>query len=69
MDGVLFMHSVDAQVTDDLVVQAIERNIAIIRFDMDRRVAYVNELFAQTLGYTVKEMLGKIIKTFACLIS
>ncbi|WP_342504296.1 methyl-accepting chemotaxis protein [Lysinibacillus sp. FSL L8-0126] len=53
------MHSVDAQVTDDLVVQAIERNIAIIRFNMDRRVAYVNELFAQTLGYTVQEMLGK----------
>ena len=53
------MHSEDAQVTDDLVVQAIERNIAIIRFDMDRRVAYVNELFAQTLGYTVQEMLGK----------
>ncbi|WP_342533680.1 methyl-accepting chemotaxis protein [Lysinibacillus sp. FSL K6-0057] len=58
------MHSVDAQVTDDLVVQAIERNIAIIRFDMDRRVAYVNELFAQTLGYTVKEMLGKNHKDF-----
>lgn len=64
MDGVLFMYSVDAQVTDDLVVQAIERNIAIIRFDMDRRVAYVNELFAQTLGYTVKEMLGKNHKDF-----
>lgn len=58
------MHSVEAQVTDDLVVQAIERNIAIIRFDMDRRVAYVNELFAQTLGYTVQEMLGKHHKEF-----
>lgn len=64
MDGVFFMHSVEAQVTDDLVVQAIERNIAIIRFDMDRRVAYVNELFAQTLGYTVQEMLGKHHKDF-----
>ncbi|WP_155594113.1 methyl-accepting chemotaxis protein [Lysinibacillus cavernae] len=53
------MQSVEAQVNDDLVVQAIERNIAIIRFDMDRSVAYVNELFAQTLGYTVQEMLGK----------
>ena len=58
------MHSVEAQVTDDLVVQAIERNIAIIRFDMDRKVAYVNELFAQTLGYTVQEMLGKHHKEF-----
>ena len=64
MGGVLFMYSVEAQVTDDLVVQAIERNIAIIRFDMERRVAYVNELFAQTLGYTVQEMLGKHHKDF-----
>ena len=58
------MHSVEAQVTDDLVVQAIERNIAIIRFDMDRKVAYVNKLFAQMLGYTVQEMLGKHHKEF-----
>jgi len=28
------MQGADTQVTDDLVVQAIERNIAIIRFDM-----------------------------------
>ncbi len=58
------MQGADTQVTDDLVVQAIERNIAIIRFDMDRRVAYVNELFARTLGYTVQEMLGKNHKDF-----
>ena len=41
------MQGADTQVTDDLVVQAIERNIAIIRFDMDRRVAYVNELLLE----------------------
>ncbi|UZM99605.1 PAS domain-containing protein [Lysinibacillus sp. MHQ-1] len=58
------MQGADTQVTDDLVVQAIERNIAIIRFDMDRRVAYVNELFAKTLGYTVQELLGKNHKDF-----
>lgn len=58
------MQGADTLVTDDLVVQAIERNIAIIRFDMDRRVAYVNELFARTLGYTVQEMLGKNHKDF-----
>ncbi|MEG0470985.1 MAG: methyl-accepting chemotaxis protein [Solibacillus sp.] len=52
------------QVTDDLVVQAIERNVAIIRFDMDRKVAYVNELFAKTMGYTVEEMMGKHHKDF-----
>ncbi|GLC90576.1 methyl-accepting chemotaxis protein [Lysinibacillus piscis] len=48
----------DVQVTDDLVVQAIERNVAVIRFDVNHRVAYVNELFAKTMGYTVEEMVG-----------
>ncbi|QDQ00645.1 PAS domain S-box protein [Lysinibacillus fusiformis] len=53
------MQKTDTLVTDDLVVQAIERNVAIIRFDMNRKVAYVNELFAKTMGYTVNEMIGK----------
>lgn len=58
------MQKNDTQVTDDLVVQAIERNIAIIRFDMNRKVAYVNELFAKTMGYTVEKMMGKDHKEF-----
>ncbi|MGE7112887.1 methyl-accepting chemotaxis protein [Lysinibacillus sp. NPDC047702] len=53
------MQKIDTQVTDDLVVQAIERNIAIVRFDMERKVAFVNAHFAKTLGYTVAEMIGK----------
>ena len=53
------MQKIDTRVTDDLVVQAIERNVAIIRFDMERKVAYVNELFAEAMGYTVEEMIGK----------
>lgn len=43
---------------DALVVQAIEQNLAIIRFDRNRRIAYVNDIFAKTMGYTVDEMLG-----------
>lgn len=58
------MQKNDTQVTDDLVVQAIERNIAIIRFDMNRKVAYVNELFGKTMGYTVEKMMGKDHKEF-----
>jgi len=58
------MQKNDTQVTDDLVVQAIERNIAIIRFDMNRKVAYVNELFAKTMGYTVETMMGKDHREF-----
>ncbi|MEK4107182.1 hypothetical protein [Paenibacillus odorifer] len=38
-------------VTDELVVRSLERNLAIIRFDLDRRVAYVNEVFANSMGY------------------
>jgi len=58
------MQKKDTQVTDDLVVQAIERNIAIIRFDMNRKVAYVNDLFAKTMGYTVETMMGKDHREF-----
>nr|WP_182200581.1 methyl-accepting chemotaxis protein [Paraliobacillus salinarum] len=43
---------------DELVLQAIEKNTAIIRFDLDRKVAYVNTNFAQTMGYSVNEMIG-----------
>ena len=47
------------QVTDTQVVRAIEQNLAIIRFDDRRKVAYVNELFARTMGYEVNELIGK----------
>ncbi|RJE86299.1 PAS domain S-box protein [Paenibacillus sp. 1011MAR3C5] len=43
-------------VTNELVLRAIERNLAIIRFDRDRKVAYVNEVFADTMGYSVEDI-------------
>ncbi|MBU5349639.1 methyl-accepting chemotaxis protein [Paenibacillus lautus] len=43
-------------VTDELVVRGMERNLAMIRFDIDRNVAYVNEVFAKTMGYSVEEI-------------
>ncbi|XKE81741.1 methyl-accepting chemotaxis protein [Oceanobacillus kapialis] len=45
-------------VTDEHVVKAIEENLAIIRFGLDYRVAYVNDVFAKTVGYTTEEMQG-----------
>ncbi|MDO7906691.1 methyl-accepting chemotaxis protein [Paenibacillus sp. JX-17] len=51
-------------VTDDLVVRALEKNLAIIRFDVERRVAYVNEVFARTMGYTTGDMQGMHHKNF-----
>lgn len=51
-------------VTDELVMNAIKNNLAIIRFDMNRKVAYVNNLFAQTLGYTIEELYEKSHEEF-----
>lgn len=45
-------------VTDELVVKALEKNLALIRFDLDRRVAYVNEVFAGSMKYKVEDMYG-----------
>lgn len=45
-------------VSDELVVNALEENLAIIRFDKNRRVAYVNEKFASAVGYRSDEMIG-----------
>ncbi|MEK3716842.1 MULTISPECIES: methyl-accepting chemotaxis protein [unclassified Paenibacillus] len=48
----------DQAVTDELVVKALEKNLAMIRFDLDRRVAYVNEIFAQSVKYKAEDMYG-----------
>ena len=44
--------------SSELIIQALESNLAIIQFDMHRRVSYVNPLFAQTVGYRPEEMKG-----------
>lgn len=46
------------EVNDMTVVKALEKNLAIIRFDLDRRIAYVNSNFANELGYTKEKMVG-----------
>ncbi|WP_328802947.1 methyl-accepting chemotaxis protein [Saccharibacillus alkalitolerans] len=48
----------EEQVSDDLVVKALEENLAIIRFDLNRRVVYVNHNFANVMGYSKEEMQG-----------
>ncbi|MGM0847067.1 MAG: methyl-accepting chemotaxis protein [Bacillota bacterium] len=47
-----------------MVVKSIEQNLAIIRFDINRRVAYVNDLFANSMGYAASEMQGMLHKKF-----
>ncbi|SDM90800.1 methyl-accepting chemotaxis sensory transducer with Pas/Pac sensor [Psychrobacillus sp. OK028] len=53
------MITANNHVTDELVINAIKNNLAIIRFDVNRKVAYVNDLFAQTLHYSLEDMYGK----------
>lgn len=50
--------STSESVSDQLVVTALEENLAIIRFDIDKRVAYVNQNFASAVGYRPEEMIG-----------
>lgn len=49
---------------DELVVKAIEDNLAIIRFDSNREVAFVNGLFAKTMGYDKDQLVGKHHRIF-----
>lgn len=41
-----------------LIMKALEHNLAIIQFDMNRQVSYVNAIFAKTVGYRKEEMQG-----------
>ncbi|KIL51114.1 methyl-accepting chemotaxis protein [Jeotgalibacillus campisalis] len=51
-------------VSDEWVVRALESNLAMIRFDRSQNVAYVNDLFAQSMGYTTEEMIGMNHRAF-----
>lgn len=53
------MENVSAQeVTDGLVIRALEKNLALIRFNLERKVAYVNEVFASSMKYRSQDMYG-----------
>lgn len=41
---------------ESTVLAALESNLAMIEFNLNRKVIWVNENFANTLGYTVNEM-------------
>ncbi|MBS9806876.1 PAS domain S-box protein [Bacillus toyonensis] len=40
----------------ELVLTAIEKNLAIIQFDLNKNVTYVNDNFAKVMGYTTEEL-------------
>ncbi|ANS75304.1 chemotaxis protein [Paenibacillus yonginensis] len=41
---------------DESILGVLKRNFAIIRFNTDRKVTYVNEVFAKVMGYSVEEI-------------
>ncbi|TDQ37142.1 methyl-accepting chemotaxis protein [Aureibacillus halotolerans] len=50
--------SVTVNWSDSILLKALETNVAVIRFTVDRRVEHVNDLFARAMGYTTQEMIG-----------
>ncbi|MER2152962.1 MAG: methyl-accepting chemotaxis protein [Solibacillus sp.] len=46
------------------VLTALESNLAMIEFNLNKEVIWVNENFAKTLGYTVSEMIKMLHKEF-----
>ncbi|GGG68923.1 methyl-accepting chemotaxis protein [Paenibacillus radicis (ex Gao et al. 2016)] len=62
------MEAVDAAINNaainEFVLRAMEKNVALIRFDLQRRVTYVNDMFASTMGYTAEEMYGMLHQQF-----
>lgn len=52
------MNATRGSLNNELFVKALENNIAIIRFDTSRRVTYVNDNFANVLGYRKEDIYG-----------
>ncbi|WP_017471267.1 methyl-accepting chemotaxis protein [Amphibacillus jilinensis] len=58
------MNQTESRDVTNVVMQALDQNLAIIRFDLERKVSYVNKPFAQTMGYQEQEMIGMDHKQF-----
>lgn len=49
----------ESEVRKDLLFEAVDQNLAIIQFDTDRKVSYVNEIFSKTMQFDKPEdMIG-----------
>ena len=60
--------NISTQVLDERAVLAsLESNLAMVEFDLDRKVIWANENFAQTLGYSVDVMHGMQHEQFCTL--
>ncbi|GEK33808.1 methyl-accepting chemotaxis protein [Kurthia sibirica] len=43
----------------DNINNAIDEHLAVIRFDLERTIVYASEQFAQTVGFTVHDLIGR----------
>ncbi|MGG4491160.1 PAS domain S-box protein [Metabacillus idriensis] len=60
--------NISTQILDDTsVLAALESHLAMIEFNLNRKVIWVNGNFAKTLGYTVSEMKNMKHKQFCTL--
>ncbi|EPC4738134.1 PAS domain-containing protein, partial [Listeria monocytogenes] len=49
--------NVNAETEDaTLLLDGLLQNVAIIRFDTNKKVTYANALFAEAMGYSEEEM-------------
>ncbi len=46
------------------VLAALETNLAMIEFNLDKEVIWVNENFSKTMGYSTSEMIGMKHRSF-----
>ena len=46
------------------ILSSLEKNLAMIEFDLDRRVIWANDNFSRAIGYNASEMIGKDHKEF-----
>lgn len=49
----------EASVSYDTIARTIDQNMAMIQFDTKRQVQYVNKAFAQAVGYTPPQLIGR----------
>ncbi|MGO4547359.1 methyl-accepting chemotaxis protein [Paenibacillus sp. 2TAB23] len=65
MSGLLTNNYTTTQVLDqDSVLTAVEQSLAMIEFDAQGKVLWVNANFAQAMGYQSEEMLGMMHRQF-----
>ncbi|KIL51694.1 hypothetical protein KP77_12060 [Jeotgalibacillus alimentarius] len=53
-----------SMLSENNVMGAFKKNLAMIQFDLDRKVTYVNDLFAGAVGYLPDELIGRHHQVF-----